>query len=117
MIEAMEVRLYEHENFVWLDHSAVSEVLDNRKPASSDPMVIYNNLLRWSLYQLDRNACVEIDDKTGNDIPLQERLNWIRRYKTVFTSRLRHGHGMGLNLVLVVLGTFSFWSDFLSYQI
>ena len=82
MIEAMEVRLYEHENFVWLDHSAVSEVLDNRKPASSDPMVIYNNLLRWSLYQLDRNACVEIDDKTGNDIPLQERLNWIRRYKT-----------------------------------
>ena len=86
MIEAMEVRLYEHENFVWLDHSAVSEVLDNRKPASSDPMVIYNNLLRWSLYQLDRNACVEIDDKTGNDIPLQERLNWIRRYKTVFKT-------------------------------
>ena len=34
----------------------------------------------------------------------------------LITSRLRHGHGMGWNLVLVVLGTFSFWSDFLSQK-
>ena len=79
MIEEMEVRLFEHENFVWLDHGAVVEALNHRRPASCDPMVVYNNLLRWSLYQLDRNACVEIDEKTGNDIPIQERLNWIRR--------------------------------------
>ena len=79
MIEEMEVRLFEHENFVWLDHGAVVEALNHRRPASCDPMVVYNNLLRWSLYQLDRNACVEIDEQTGNDIPIQERLNWIRR--------------------------------------
>ena len=79
LIDEMEVRLFEHENFVWLDHGAVVEALSHRRPASCDPMVVYNNLLRWSLYQLDRNACVEIDEKTGNDIPIQERLNWIRR--------------------------------------
>ena len=37
----------------------------------------------------------------------------------VFTCRLRHGHGMGWGLVIVVLllGTFSFWSDLLNFQI
>ena len=27
----------------------------------------------------------------------------------VFTSRLRHGHGMGWGVVVLLLGTFSFW--------
>ena len=34
----------------------------------------------------------------------------------IFTSRLRHGHRLGCDVVLVLLvllGTFSFWSDFL----
>ena len=75
----MEEKVFEHGNFVWLDHEAVLEILEKRKPASSEAMTVYNNLLRWSLYQLDRNACSEVDDKTGNDIPIEVRLDWIKQ--------------------------------------
>lgn len=39
--------IYENPNFVWLDKSAVEEVLKRRKPGSCDPMIVFNNLLRW----------------------------------------------------------------------
>lgn len=79
MIEEMEEKVFEHDNFVWLDHEAVNEILIKRKAGSCEAMTIYNNLLRWSLYQLDRNACTEVDEKTGNDIPIEVRLDWIRQ--------------------------------------
>ena len=47
---------YEHPNFVWLEYEAVHEILDKRIPGSSDAIVIFNNLLRWTLYQMDRTA-------------------------------------------------------------
>ena len=47
---------YEHPNFVWLDYESVHEMLDKRIPGSSDALVIFNNLLRWTLYQMDRTA-------------------------------------------------------------
>ena len=47
---------FEHPNFVWLEYEAVHEILDKRIPGSSDALVVFNNLLRWSLYQMDRTA-------------------------------------------------------------
>ena len=40
-------KVYENPNFVWLEHDAVREVLKRRKQGSCDPMIVYNNLLRW----------------------------------------------------------------------
>ena len=56
IIEGMTSMAYEHPNFVWLDFEAVHEILDKRVPGSSDAVVVFNNLLRWSLYQIDRTA-------------------------------------------------------------
>ena len=105
MIEEMEERVFEHDNFVWLDHEAVAQILHKRKPNSCDPMIIYNNLLRWSMYQLDRNACCEVDGKTGNDIPIETRLEWIKRCRngdfkeTLNVPDLNKYLGRGLKLM------------------
>ena len=53
-MEGLEDKLFHHPNFVWLDHASVNEILNRRKPNSNEPLTIYNNLLRWSLYQIDR---------------------------------------------------------------
>ena len=53
-MECLEDKLFDHPNFVWLEHASVNEILNCRKANSNEPMTIYNNLLRWSLYQLDR---------------------------------------------------------------
>ena len=47
LVEEYNEKIYEHPNFVWLDKSAVEEVLRRRRSGSCDPMVVYNNLLRW----------------------------------------------------------------------
>ncbi len=77
-METLEERLFEHPNFVWLDHASVNEILTRRKANSCEPMIIYNNLLRWSLYQLDRSAVGELETgETGAQIPITKRLEWI----------------------------------------
>lgn len=77
-MEDLDEKLFEHPNFVWLDHAAVLEILERRRPNSCEALTILNNLLRWSLYQLDRMACSEIDGGlTGADIPTTVRLEWI----------------------------------------
>ena len=97
--------MFEHDNFVWLDHEAVAEILLKRRPNSCDPMIIYNNLLRWSMYQLDRNACCEVDEKTGNEIPIEVRLDWIQRCRkgefdeTTNSQDLKKYLGRGLKLM------------------
>ena len=42
------------------------------------------------------------------DLIIKIVINLEISFASVFTSRLRHGHGMGWGLVLVLLGTFSF---------
>ena len=75
LMETLDEKLFEHPNFVWLDHDSVLEILHRRQPNSCEPMIIYNNLLRWSLYQLDRSACIEIEEGiTGAQIPIRHRL-------------------------------------------
>lgn len=49
---------------------------------SCEPMIIYNNLLRWSLYQLDRSACIEIEGQSGAQIPIKSRLDWISQCRS-----------------------------------
>ena len=75
--DEMHERLYENPNFVWLDFKAVQELLQRRNVGSCDALVIYNNLLRWTLYQLDRTAVAEVDEMTGAEIPIVHRLEWI----------------------------------------
>ena len=60
----MNSNAYEHPNFVWLEFEAVHEILDNRIPGSSDAIVVFNNLLRWTLYQMDRTALDVVEVKT-----------------------------------------------------
>jgi len=77
-METLDQRLFEHPNFVWLEHASVKELLKRRKPNSCEALIVYNNLLRWSLYQLDRSACGEIEGGlTGAQIPINIRLEWI----------------------------------------
>ena len=56
--------VYEHPNFVWLDFEAVHEILDNRIPGSSEAIIVFNNLLRWTLYQIDRTALDGVEVKS-----------------------------------------------------
>ena len=56
IIEGMNSTAFENPNFVWLDYEAVHEILDKRIPGSSDASVVFNNLLRWTIYQMDRTA-------------------------------------------------------------
>ncbi|XP_040565268.1 uncharacterized protein [Lepeophtheirus salmonis] len=78
MIENLGARLFEHPNFVWIERTGIEEILNRRKPGSCEPLIILNNLLRWVLYQLDRLACCEIHNKSGSEIPIQIRLEWIK---------------------------------------
>ena len=59
----MTSKAFEHDNFVWLDFEAVHEILDKRIPGSSDAVIVFNNLLRWSLYQIDRTALDGVEEK------------------------------------------------------
>jgi hypothetical protein len=47
LVDEYNEKIYENPNFVWLERSAVEEVLSRRRPGSCDPMIVYNNLLRW----------------------------------------------------------------------
>nr|XP_040572543.1 uncharacterized protein LOC121121643 isoform X1 [Lepeophtheirus salmonis]XP_040572544.1 uncharacterized protein LOC121121643 isoform X1 [Lepeophtheirus salmonis] len=81
IMEGLEEKLFEHDNFVWIDHAGIKEILNKRESGSCEPLIIFNNLLRWSLYQVDRVACCEIDDKSGAEIPIEIRLEWINNFR------------------------------------
>jgi len=80
-IDNLGNHLYEHPNLVWLDTTAIREMLKTRAEGSSEPVIVLNNILRWALYQLDRNLCEEQDGKKDGDIPIQHRLRIIEQIK------------------------------------
>jgi len=51
----MHERLFEHPDFVWLEKEALQALLKRRKPATCDAMIVYNNLLRWSVRKVLHN--------------------------------------------------------------
>jgi hypothetical protein len=53
-MESLNEKLYEHPNFVWLDRFSVKEILERRPSNNCEPIIILNNLLRWSLYQVKK---------------------------------------------------------------
>ncbi len=53
-MESLNEKLYEHPNFVWLDRFSVKEILERRPANNCEPIIILNNLLRWSLYQVKK---------------------------------------------------------------
>ena len=40
-------------------------------------MPLFSTPIYRTLYQLDRSACSEIDEKHGSEIPIEHRLQWI----------------------------------------
>lgn len=84
LMEGLGNSLYTHPNFVFLDRESIREMLGSRLEASSEPLIIFNNVLRWSLYQLDRTLLEEVDGRKDSDIPVTERtkvLHQIRQEK------------------------------------
>ena len=73
--------LFTHSNFVFLDHKSVRDLLKAREPNSSEPLIIYNNLLRWAIFQLDRTLLEEVDGAQGSDIPVTERSKLITKIR------------------------------------
>ena len=49
--------------------------------ASSEPIIIYNNLLRWAIFQLDRTLLEEFEGAKGSDIPVTERSKLIGKIR------------------------------------
>lgn len=81
LMESLTNSLYEHQNLVWLDHNAIRELLKRRKPSSSDPLIVLNNILRWAFYQLDRNFCDEVDGRKDSEITLTERIKCLHKIR------------------------------------
>ena len=73
--------LYSHPNFVFLEKDSIKELLGARKEASSEPLIVFNNLLRWAIFQLDSSLLEEVDNKKGGDIPVTERTKFIRKIR------------------------------------
>jgi len=84
LTKSLDNHLYTHPNFVFLDHISIREMLSKRLPGSSEPLIVFNNVLRWAIFQLDRTLLEEVDDIKGSDIPVTERsklINKIRQEK------------------------------------
>ena len=75
--------LFTHSNFVFLERTSIKEMLKARLPASSEPLIIYNNLLRWAIFQLDRTLLEECEGAKGSDIPVTERSKLIAKIRQV----------------------------------
>merc|ERR1740129_2008095 len=73
--------LFTHSNFVFLEKTSIKEMLRARLPASSEPLIIYNNLLRWAIFQLDRTLLEECEGAKGSDIPVTERSKLIAKIR------------------------------------
>jgi len=66
---------------VFLDQVSIRELLGKRLPSSSEPLIVFNNVLRWALFQLDRTLLEEMDDAKGADIPVAERSKMINKIR------------------------------------
>ena len=74
--------LLTHPNFVFLDHKSVRDLLKSREPHSSEPLIVYNNLLRWAIFQLDKTLLEESEDGAkGAEIPVTERSKLITKIR------------------------------------
>merc|ERR1712106_377563 len=56
-------------------------MMTRRIPASSEAIMVFNNALRWSLYQLDRTLCEEVDDKKDLEVKVSERCRIINKVR------------------------------------
>ena len=73
--------LYTHPNFVFLAKDSIRELVGMRVASSSEPLVIFNNLLRWAIFQLDSSLLEVVDDKRAGDIPVTERTKLITKIR------------------------------------
>jgi len=81
LAKSLDNQLYTHPNFVFLDQVSIRELLGKRLPSSSEPLIVFNNVLRWALFQLDRTLLEEMDDAKGADIPVAERSKMINKIR------------------------------------
>lgn len=81
LTKSLDNQLYTHPNFVFLDQHSVRELLGKRLHSSSEPLIVFNNVLRWALFQLDRTILEEMDDAKGADIPVTERSKMINKIR------------------------------------
>merc|ERR1712106_1095627 len=79
--KSLDNQLYTHPNFVFLDHISIRDLLSKRLHSSSEPLIVFNNVLRWALFQLDRTILEEMDDAKGADIPVAERSKMINKVR------------------------------------
>ena len=75
--------LYTHPNFVFLAKDSIKELVGMRVASTSEPLVIFNNLLRWAIFQLDRTLLEECEGAKGSDIPVTERSKLIAKIRQV----------------------------------
>ena len=73
--------LYTHPNFVFLANDSIKELVGMRVASSSEPLVIFNNLLRWAIFQLDSTLLEVAEDKRAGDIPVTERTKLITKIR------------------------------------
>jgi hypothetical protein len=81
LAKSLDNQLYTHPNFVFLDQLSIRELLTKRLHSSSEPLIVFNNVLRWALFQLDRTILEEMDDAKGSDIPVAERSKMINKIR------------------------------------
>ena len=73
--------MYTHPNFVFLDKHSVRELLGKRLHSSSEHLIVFNNVIRWALFQLDKTILEEMDDAKGADIPVSQRSKMINKIR------------------------------------
>ena len=82
LAKTLHNNLFTHPNFVFLDHKSVRDLLKSREPHSSEPLIVYNNLLRWAIFQLDKTLLEESEDGAkGAEIPVTERSKLITKIR------------------------------------
>ena len=66
---------------MFLDQISIRDLLSKRLHSSSEPLIVFNNVLRWALFQLDKTILEEMDDAKGADIPVAERSKMINKVR------------------------------------
>ena len=66
---------------MFLDQISIRELLSKRLHSSSEPLIVFNNVLRWALFQLDKTILEEMDGAKGADIPVAERSKMINKVR------------------------------------
>ena len=81
LCKTLNNNLYTHPNFVFLANDSIKELVGMRVASSSEPLVIFNNLLRWAIFQLDSTLLEVAEDKRAGDIPVTERTKLITKIR------------------------------------